>query len=896
MNKPVTLYNGNFLLGCAIEDSSSVNINEAIFNLKFSSILQITITTDATYMRNDYNQNSVHYYIFNIPLRENAVYIKIQTKENESDENWVDSNYNKTELLKYFSDDYTTYDYSVEANIIYNNNHLWTSNSTVVFGNYFYNFGGYYSSAGEGRFGLKTFNFNSNVYSKYKKFINFNIDSFYSEYNSEYNFNYHSDIGYNSTKSLCLCYKIINKGTKENIYYVNDNFYLGSETNFIPASVGHRLSDQIQAEGNLYSNSYIFNMIDSDSSAYTTALQAHDNALVQDFGFDVSFIENTNASIFEYFSDPQKIIFCIKVYNCDGLTTMQYINPEHLDEYKNMAEPEILEEIIFEPIDIVTQKIEVQRANCLRYKEKQVGNEIIDVFSSNFHDNHRLDLIYQNNLNDLEPSNSANIYLMGGHRLSTEELSDFLDWFKKEQPDFFDEWRSDDNLISTEILESNTETLTWSNYTTQRDIQLTLNKYKKIYQYNLSDIDIKKLNNFGVLDLHDLYFYSIPGYSPYYYSQEYYDLISNNSDFRLDFYLPEFDYIEITEVYTEQPKYLDNAPYYVAVGPEDIWTYDSSGATYTFKFIKNEEDITENIDYYIHCEKNNLSIFPSNYYSISREISTDNLVQLNSIKYGTKLNHINYVTRPGMPSPNTSAKWHLTSIPDCLIKNDNLEAAWLLVIEDTCMDKMLYNSNLSDYNITEYINVLYNINQNTTYFNIENNGIGIGRSIQTEAFEKKFIIDSNYNTYFQGKTDIFPIGSIYLTLSPANPSQYFIGKWVRFAKGRTLVGVDDRYIWNPEYDSNNPSAAPELIEGPYYNPGTLGGEETHTLTIDEMPSHTHNRRTDAGDRGGADGDTTGSQGYKWHAANNTETTATGGGEPHNNMPPYITCYMWLRIS
>lgn len=95
-----------------------------------------------------------------------------------------------------------------------------------------------------------------------------------------------------------------------------------------------------------------------------------------------------------------------------------------------------------------------------------------------------------------------------------------------------------------------------------------------------------------------------------------------------------------------------------------------------------------------------------------------------------------------------------------------------------------------------------------------------------------------------------------------------------------------------------------------YPVNATGGEATHTLTIDEMPSHYHDLHdsyTFAWGKGGlsnpvnitgalANGgdppsnDLVTSQNY-WN-----KTESTGGGQPHNNMPPYKAVYIWERTA
>ncbi|MEP1577705.1 MAG: hypothetical protein ABJJ87_01820, partial [Lentilitoribacter sp.] len=75
--------------------------------------------------------------------------------------------------------------------------------------------------------------------------------------------------------------------------------------------------------------------------------------------------------------------------------------------------------------------------------------------------------------------------------------------------------------------------------------------------------------------------------------------------------------------------------------------------------------------------------------------------------------------------------------------------------------------------------------------------------------------------------------------------------------------------------------------------GTKGGEENVTLTIEQMPSHTHNYTYT-----NPAGKTTNSlySGDYWAPTySETPTTATGGDQPHTNMPPYYALYFIMRL-
>jgi hypothetical protein len=126
--------------------------------------------------------------------------------------------------------------------------------------------------------------------------------------------------------------------------------------------------------------------------------------------------------------------------------------------------------------------------------------------------------------------------------------------------------------------------------------------------------------------------------------------------------------------------------------------------------------------------------------------------------------------------------------------------------------------------------------------------------------------------------DIFyPIESIYQSTVNANPSTFIGGTWERFGNGRVLVGVDEA---DSDFNTSNKT----------------GGAKKHTLTVAEMPSHSHGQVVTANNTGSAirrDYDSDGSAGIY---SQGVQTEATGGGQAHNNLQPYITVYMWRRTA
>lgn len=113
----------------------------------------------------------------------------------------------------------------------------------------------------------------------------------------------------------------------------------------------------------------------------------------------------------------------------------------------------------------------------------------------------------------------------------------------------------------------------------------------------------------------------------------------------------------------------------------------------------------------------------------------------------------------------------------------------------------------------------------------------------------------------------------WVSNDPTSPASFIGGTWER---------IEDRYI---------------MGASDTYPAGSTGGEATHTLTVDEMPQHTH------------------SLGYMYkYSDNNTGrpqlvdngtvfvqyeemfSENAGGNQPHNNMPPYFAVYIWKRVA
>lgn len=125
---------------------------------------------------------------------------------------------------------------------------------------------------------------------------------------------------------------------------------------------------------------------------------------------------------------------------------------------------------------------------------------------------------------------------------------------------------------------------------------------------------------------------------------------------------------------------------------------------------------------------------------------------------------------------------------------------------------------------------------------------------------------------------VYPIGSIYMSVSNVSPQSFLGGTWVAWGSGRVPVGVDT---------SQTQFATVEQT----------GGEVTHTLIVDEMPSHAHSLYEATSATSGIYSVVKqGTSALSESQASYGVSGSTGGGQPHNNLQPYITCYMWKRTA
>lgn len=141
--------------------------------------------------------------------------------------------------------------------------------------------------------------------------------------------------------------------------------------------------------------------------------------------------------------------------------------------------------------------------------------------------------------------------------------------------------------------------------------------------------------------------------------------------------------------------------------------------------------------------------------------------------------------------------------------------------------------------------------------------------------------------------DLYPVGSIYISVSNINPAATYGGTWEAFGTGRTLVGVDTSQT---EFDTV------EETGGSKYMP-----QHTHSFYAAWLYRDTQGYRYASGrtnstaSAGGSSNNWNFDGAIKWTSGPGSTITisgnsGTGGSGDSGNLAPYITVYMWKKTS
>ena len=179
---------------------------------------------------------------------------------------------------------------------------------------------------------------------------------------------------------------------------------------------------------------------------------------------------------------------------------------------------------------------------------------------------------------------------------------------------------------------------------------------------------------------------------------------------------------------------------------------------------------------------------------------------------------------------------------------------------------------------------------NNYYKCVATNGPNTSNGVQS-------LTNRNYWVALGDPLSNYPVGSIYMSVNSTSPSSLFGGTWEAMPAGRVLLAQGSA-SWGT------------------YNAGSTGGEATHQLTVGEMPSHNHSASSNwtgehthgiqAQAQNGADNyisyyeSVRNLRTFYTNSAGGHSHTITinnnGSSQAHNNMPPFLSVYMWKRIN
>ena len=163
---------------------------------------------------------------------------------------------------------------------------------------------------------------------------------------------------------------------------------------------------------------------------------------------------------------------------------------------------------------------------------------------------------------------------------------------------------------------------------------------------------------------------------------------------------------------------------------------------------------------------------------------------------------------------------------------------------------------------------------------------------------------------------IYPVGSIYMSVNNVNPNTFIGGTWVAWGSGRVPVGISSRDVRFKAAEQTGGEATVFLkTENIPAHSHTFTGSSVDTNTTG---SHTHKHANQGAYGFASFNDNTNKTGvglstqYTYPAGYGVGTASagehshtvtaegtiseTGGGLDHNNLQPYIVCYMWKRTA
>ncbi|WP_291630648.1 hypothetical protein [Clostridium sp.] len=292
--------------------------------------------------------------------------------------------------------------------------------------------------------------------------------------------------------------------------------------------------------------------------------------------------------------------------------------------------------------------------------------------------------------------------------------------------------------------------------------------------------------------------------------------------------------------------------------------------------------------------KGDIVLFANSYYAVVDAIGNNNFV----VEHAIEMNSQAILDLRNFVISNYQTKLTFDNIPKSGSNNpvtsDGIFVALQLDKQDLSdAIQELTESIANNYQTKLTFDTVPTLNSNNP---VTSDGIkkALTETVQTEhqvpsgGLKGQVLTKISNENYLYDWRDLYPIGSIYMSVNDTSPASIFGGSWEK---------IKDTFL---------------LGSGDTYTNGNSGGEATHKLTYGEMPIHNHDERFSNSAYSSYEGFSEVSQegtrtvnGVLLPTYNYTSVTGAynylttgykGNDEAHNNMPPYLVVNMWKRVA
>lgn len=190
-----------------------------------------------------------------------------------------------------------------------------------------------------------------------------------------------------------------------------------------------------------------------------------------------------------------------------------------------------------------------------------------------------------------------------------------------------------------------------------------------------------------------------------------------------------------------------------------------------------------------------------------------------------------------------------------------------------------------------------------------------GGAYNTHAETTEIVNDSDkvptskavYNEFQNIIDKMYPVGSLYFTIDNRNPSEYLGGHWVRYAEGKTIFGASSTDEDFNGVKTGGSKTKAYAVGGPNGHNHVTGSDDYQRFVLANYDTSKSKGITGLRTSGNSTGDwivpaIEQTRDSRFATSANTEfniheyVEGYGSVFTANNLPPYVSCYVWLRVA